>query len=312
MFNLVPLSRTCVQTCDFIVCHITTLVNMVVAADRIRLLNRYERTILLALERGMKRYSWVPLEHLKAATKLSESEINYRLSRLIEWGMVRFNPVPYDGYALVFGGYDTLALTTLTRKGTISALGTLIGEGKESVVYDALGLGPVAIKFHRVGQRSFSSVRLNREYMPEEGHCPWLIASKKSAEREYLALTTLHPSVSVPLPIAQNRHTVVMSLVSGQNLNRCRLAAPDEVLDDILDNIRKAYRAGIIHADLSEYNILMEDTRCVIIDWPQWIEISHRNARAILERDIDNILAYFQRKYRLVHDREDAIRCVTG
>lgn len=285
---------------------------MVVAADRIRSLNKYERTILLALERGMKRYSWVPLEHLKAATKLSESEINYRISRLIDWGMVRFNPVPYDGYALVFGGYDTLALLTLTRKGTITALGSLIGEGKESVVYDALGLGPVAIKFHRVGQRSFSSARLNREYMPEEGHCPWLIASKKSAEREFLALTTLHPSVSVPLPIAQNRHTVVMSLVNGQNLNRCRLAAPGEVLDEILENIGRAYRAGIIHADLSEYNILMEDSRCVIIDWPQWMETSHRNARAILERDIDNILAYFQRKYRLVRDREDALRCVTG
>lgn len=285
---------------------------MVVAADRIRSLNKYERTILLALERGMKRYSWVPLEHLKAATKLSESEINYRLSRLIAWGMVRFNPVPYDGYALVFGGYDTLALTTLTRKGTITALGTLIGEGKESVVYDALGLGPVAIKFHRVGQRSFSSARLNREYMPDEGHCPWLIASKRSAEREFLALTTLHPAVSVPLPIAQNRNTVVMSLVSGQNLNRCRLAEPREVLDDILENIRRAYRAGVIHADLSEYNILMEDTGCVIIDWPQWVETSHRNAQAILERDIDNILAYFQRKYKLVCDREDAIRCVTG
>jgi RIO kinase 2 len=128
---------------------------MVVAADRVRSLNKYEKTILLALERGMKRYSWVPLEMLKTATKLSESEINYRLSRLIRWGMVRFNPVPYDGYSLVFGGYDTLALATLTRKGTISALGTQIGEGKESVVYDALGLGPVAIKFHRIGGRSF-------------------------------------------------------------------------------------------------------------------------------------------------------------
>jgi RIO kinase 2 len=285
---------------------------MVVAADRIRSLNKYEKTILLALERGMKRYSWVPLEQLKTATKLSESEISYRLSRLIAWGMVRFNPVPYDGYSLVFGGYDTLALATLTRKGTISALGTQIGEGKESVVYDALGLGPVAIKFHRVGGRSFNSARLNREYMPEEGHCPWLIASKKSAEREYLALTTLHPAVSVPLPIDQNRHTVVMSLISGQNLNRCRLDAPGEVLDEILENVQKAYRAGVIHADLSEYNILMEDGKCVLIDWPQWMETGHQNAQAILERDIDNILTYFQRKYRLSCDREDAIRCVTG
>lgn len=285
---------------------------MVVAADRIRSLNKYEKTILLALERGMKRYSWVPLEMLKTATKLSESEINYRLSRLIGWGMVRFNPVPYDGYSLVFGGYDTLALATLTRNGTISALGTQIGEGKESVVYDALGLGPVAIKFHRVGGRSFSSARLNREYMPEDGHCPWLIASKKSAEREYLALKTLHPAVSVPLPVDQNRHTVVMSLVSGQNMNRCRLERPGEVLEEVLENVQKAYLAGVIHADLSEYNILMEDGKCVIIDWPQWMATSHQNAPAILERDIDNILTFFQRKYRVAYDREDAIRCVTG
>jgi RIO kinase 2 len=285
---------------------------MVVAADRIRSLNKYEKTVLLALERGMKRYSWVPMEMLKTTTKLSESEINYRISRLMEWGMIRFNPVPYDGYALVFGGYDTLALATLTRKGTISALGTQIGEGKESVVYDALGLGPVAIKFHRVGGRSFSSARVNREYMPEDGHCPWLIASKKSAEREYQALKTLHPAVSVPLPIDQNRHTVVMSLINGQNLNRCRLDEPGEVLDEILENVRKAYRAGVIHADLSEYNILMEDGKCVLIDWPQWMETGHQNAQTILERDIDNILTYFQRKYRVSYDRKDAIRCVTG
>jgi len=42
------------------------------------------------------------------------------------------------------------------------------------------------------------------------------------------------------------------------------------------------------------------------------METGHQNAQAILERDIDNILAYFLRKYQLVYDREDAIRCVTG
>ena len=285
---------------------------MVVAAERIRTLNKYEKTILLSLERGMKRYAWVPLEQIKTVTKLSESEINYRLSRLIEWGMVRFNPVPYDGYALVFGGYDTLALATLTHRGTISALGTLIGEGKESVVYDALGLGPVAIKFHRVGGRSFTSARVNREYMPEEGHCSWLMASRRSAEREYLALTTLHPKVKVPLPIDQNRHTVVMSLIRGTNLNHCLLEAPDEVLEDILASVRNTYNAGIIHADLSEYNILVEDGKCVLIDWPQWTATDHPNARAILERDIDNILTFFKRKYQVSYDREDALTCVTG
>jgi RIO kinase 2 len=84
------------------------------------------------------------------------------------------------------------------------------------------------------------------------------------------------------------------------------------VLDDILSNVERAYRAGIIHADLSEYNILIEDGKCVLIDWPQWMETSHRNAQTILERDIDNILVYFQRKYKVSYDRADAIRCVTG
>ena len=285
---------------------------MGVAAEQIRTLHKYEKTILLALERGMKRYAWVPLEQLRTTTNLAESEITYRLSRLIAWGMVRFNPVPYDGYALVFGGYDALALATLTHKGTISALGSQIGEGKESVVHDALGLGPVAIKFHRVGGRSFSSARLNREYMPEEGHCPWLIASRKSAEREFEALTALHPKVSVPLPIDQNRHTVVMALINGQNLNRCRLEAPQEILEEVLENTHLAYKAGVIHADLSEYNILIEDGRVVLIDWPQWIATDHPNAGAIIGRDIDNVLAYFLRKYQLDYSREDAVQWVIG
>jgi RIO kinase 2 len=57
---------------------------------------------------------------------------------------------------------------------------------------------------------------------------------------------------------------------------------------------------------------MMEDDRCVIIDWPQWVETNHPNAGAILERDIDNILAYFKRKYNVRYSRGDAIRCVSG
>jgi RIO kinase 2 len=146
----------------------------------------------------------------------------------------------------------------------------------------------------------------------DDGHCPWLIASRRSAEREYEALKILHPKVSVPLPIAQNRHTVVMSLINGGILNRCILESPEEVLEEILDNVRGAYQAGVIHSDLSEYNILVEDGKCVLIDWPQWIETTHPNAATILERDLDNILAFFRRKYQMNPDREEAVRCVTG
>jgi RIO kinase 2 len=260
----------------------------------------------------MKRYSWVPLEQIKNSVGLSESETSFRLSRLIGWGMVRFNAVPYDGYSLVFGGYDALALHALTKRGTVSALGSLIGEGKESVVHEALGLCPVAIKFHRVGLRSFSSARTKREYMPEEGHCPWIFASSRSAEREFAALTALHPKVSVPVPVGRNRHAVVMSLVAGPNLNRCTVEDPAGMLGEILKNIRSAYHAGIIHADLSEFNVMVENGRCIIIDWPQWVEADHPNADQIVRRDVENILAYFLRKYQVTYQLEDAVQCVTG
>ncbi|WP_292732004.1 serine/threonine-protein kinase RIO2 [Methanoculleus sp.] len=280
---------------------------MPVPAEYVRSLHAYELRILLALERLMRRYQWVPLDVLKSATKLSESELSYRIGRLMTMNMVRYEKVPYEGYALVFNGYDSLALHTLTRRGSIQALGTLIGVGKESEVYEAMGLGVVVLKFHRVGQRSFQSVRVKRGYMPEAGHCPWLFASSNSAKMEYDALKALHPAVSVPLPIDQNRHVVAMSYVPGINLSRATVAEPELILDEILDNVREAYRLGIVHGDLSEFNIMVDEKQCWLIDWPQWVETAHPNAGETLARDIENILQYFKRKYALVYPFDEAL-----
>lgn len=280
---------------------------MPVPAEFVRSLHAYELRILLALERLMRRYQWVPLDVLKSATKFSESELSYRIGRLMAMNMVRYEKVPYEGYALVFNGYDSLALHTLTRRGSIQALGTLIGVGKESEVYEAMGLGVVVLKFHRVGQRSFQSARVKRGYMPEAGHCPWIFASSNSAKMEYDALKALHPAVSVPLPIDQNRHVVAMSYVPGVNLSRATVAEPEMILDEILDNVREAYRLGIIHGDLSEFNVMVDEKQCWLIDWPQWVETAHPNADETLTRDIENILQYFKRKYALVYPFDEAL-----
>jgi RIO kinase 2 len=285
---------------------------MALSADHIRELHTYEIRILLVLERLMRRYRWVPLDTIKKALGLSESEVLYRLSHLMEKGLVRFDAVPYEGYSLVFQGYDTLALISLSKKGTVKALGSLIGEGKESVVYEALGISQLALKFHHVGQRSFHSIRVSRDYLPDEGHCPWLLASRLSADREYEALRLLHPVVSVPLPVDINRHTVVMEFIPGATLNRCNLERPDEVLSEILDNIRKAYRAGAVHADLSEFNVMHDGCRSYIIDWPQWVSPEHANAGELLKRDIGNIIRYFSRRYHLEVTIREALEAVTG
>jgi RIO kinase 1 len=54
--------------------------------------------------------------------------------------------------------------------------------------------------------------------------------------------------------------------------------------------------AGIVHGDLSEFNILMSADGPVIIDLPQAVDAAgNNNARAMLERDVRNLSDYFGR-----------------
>ncbi|MDD1724927.1 MAG: serine/threonine protein phosphatase [Methanospirillum sp.] len=285
---------------------------MHLSADHIKSLHRYELRILQSIEYLMGRFSWVPVEEIIQNSRFSAGETQFRLSKLMEKGMVKFTQVPYPGYTLVFNGYDTLAVSHLVKKGVISALGSRIGEGKESLIYEALGTGPVILKLHRIGQRSFQTVRLGRRYLPEKGHCPWVIASHFSAEQEYLALHALERSIHVPVPLAINRNVIAMTYIAGERLSDCTLADPGYVLKNILSQVRTAYAAGYIHGDLSEYNIMYDGEKIWIIDWPQWVPPSHENASEILGHDLETISAFFRRRYKIISDIEEIMNLVTG
>lgn len=286
---------------------------MPLSADEIKNIHKYEFRILKNLEWLMKRYLWVPEDVLRKSVGLSESELSYRLGRLMEMDMVKSSTKPYKGYQLVFKGCDALAISSLVNKGTLNALGALIGVGKESEVYEALGLGVVVIKIHRVGQRSFQSVRLNRSYIPEWKHFPWLFASMESASMEFSALSALQRGgVSVPVPLGINRNVIAMSYIAGLNLNQVSLEEPEEVFEEVVENLRKAYGLGYIHSDLSEFNIMVDGEKVWLIDWPQWIEPSHPNADTILRRDIDNLVNYFSKKYRLSTTTDEVLNLVIG
>ena len=65
--------------------------------------------------------------------------------------------------------------------------------------------------------------------------------------------------------------------------------------------------AGIIHGDLSEYNVLVDRDGPVIIDLPQAVDAAgNNNAAAMLQRDVANITHYFSRSPRHLPPRSTA------
>ncbi len=269
-----------------------------------------EFRVLLAIENKMKFYEWVPVEEIVNFTHYDIKEVEYILSSLARNKLIHRNILAYEGYRIYFEAYNLLALNAFVKRGSINAIGDVIGTGKESHVYEATGGiidRRVVIKFHMEGKMSFKQVRIKREHIGEKKHISWLYASRLAAKREYDALNILYPEVSAPEPIDYNRHAIVMSVAKGLQLAHTRVNEPEWYLNEILSQIKKAYKLGIIHGDLSEFNIFVNPEGCEIIDWPQYVTIAHTNALELLHRDVDNVLSFFNRKYRIKRDIHEVI-----
>ncbi len=263
--------------------------------------------ILSVIEILMAKHEFVPLEEIARFIKYAEKKVEIRLKRLRKMKLVLLAQRHYLGTALTFIGYDALALKALVEKGILAQIGPEIGAGKESTIH--LGMDDNAnefiIKFHRLGKLDFRATRKSRAFIAEKRHLSPLYESRLSAGREYKVLKDLYKaSTSVPKPIAQNRHLVVMEIVKGQDLYRMKksdLGTEQEIallFHNIIQEIKNSVLHGYIHGDLSEYNIrLNEEDYPVLIDWPQYVTTEEPQAIEILSRDCQNILNYFEKKF---------------
>jgi RIO kinase 2 len=289
-----------------------------VAVQVFRELEPEDLQVLEALEQQMKNYEHVPKDAVYKQADLPSQEVDYRLPLLIKKGLVQGWRGKYTGYSLTTAGHDTLAINALVKANIIEAFGKQLGVGKESDVYDALTPDgrQVALKFHRLGRTSFKKTKLKRDYTVKYSYTPdWHRQSSIAAKKEFVALKLLYPKgVAVPEPIKQVRHVLVMGMIEGAELYRyLELSDAQAVLDEILVNVRKAYRdVKIIHGDLSAFNVILKPNQHVlIIDWPQNVSVNHPNAKEILERDLQNVLTFFQRKYGLKNKLEYVLAYVT-
>ena len=257
--------------------------------------------ILRIIESNLSKYEVVPKEVIISSSGLGQ-RAEKLLKKLHEYKLIWAPRGLERGFCLNYNGLDMLALKALVNRNIIESLGKPLGVGKEADVYDAMSPKGerLVIKFFRIGRTSFKKYERHRTALLS-AHT-YMIASVKSASREYQALKMLYPrGVRVPKPIARNRHVVVTEFFKGIEVASAQyLTNPLSTLREILENIKRACEAGVVHSDLSAYNVLITpEEEILIIDWPQWVKPSHPMARTYLRRDVSGLVRFFRRKWKI-------------
>jgi RIO kinase 2 len=273
--------------------------------------------LLSGVEQGMRFSEWVSREKLPDFADLTPENVDYRIERCLERELVEKRTMQYEGYRLTFEGYDALALHAFAERETIDAVGAPLGVGKESDVYEVRSFRPMALKYHREGVTQFRAVDREREYTADREHVSDHYRARVAAEREYEAIESLYPDVSVPRPVDRNRHAIVMEKMDGVELSRAALTDDQAgvVLDAILAELTAAYDRGRVHADMSEYNVFVDENGVTLFDWPQSVPADHPNAEELLRRDVDNLVGHFERKHpsavrEMEVDRDRVVRAI--
>lgn len=273
--------------------------------------------VLTAVEQGSRNHEIVPTPLIEKLARLrgGASGVHKSISALAKVGLIaRVKEAKYDGYRLTYGGLDYLALHTHATRKAVYSVGNRIGVGKESdimVVADHSGKQCV-LKIHRLGRISFRTVKSNRDYLKNRNAQSWMYLSRLAAMKEYAFMNALHEEgFPVPVPIAQSRHTIVMSLIDAFPLRQISdVPDPASLYADLISLLLRLASHGLIHGDYNEFNILVKEIKTtaedgtesiklepVIIDFPQMVSMEHVNAEMYFDRDVNCIKRFFTRRF---------------
>ena len=120
------------------------------------------------------------------------------------------------------------------------------------------------------------------------------------ARKEYANLQKARRGrVRVPKPVAHRQNVVVMAFEGVDGVPYALLK--DVVLADakrfyrlLVGNLSRLYKLGLVHGDLSEYNILVDSAeKPILIDVGQAVLFDHPRAKEFLKKDCANIARYF-------------------
>jgi RIO kinase 1 len=134
------------------------------------------------------------------------------------------------------------------------------------------------------------------EYGQQVAHQSWLMY-------EFTTLQTLYSiGASVPKPVAVGPNAILMSYCGDESMAapllvnvRLEREEAEDLFKEVMRNVELMLMNGLIHGDLSAYNILYWEGEITLIDFPQ-VTSSQGNSQAyfILQRDIERVCQYFE------------------
>jgi RIO kinase 1 len=225
--------------------------------------------------------------------------------------------------------FDQLTLMTiydLMKSGDIKEFYGVLSAGKESRVYLALGKeGKIAVKIYLILSAEFKRNRaIYVSSDPRFKKIPkdfrdfiylWARREFNNLEKAYQAM------IKVPKPLFVKNNVLGMSFMGINDtpypkLVDVSLSKDDynEIYKKVLENMFKLYNnAGLIHGDLSEYNIFIdENLDPIFMDFSQAVVSTHPLANDLLRRDIKNITKFFHKKGVATINEEEVFNWIIG
>nr|XP_033325706.1 serine/threonine-protein kinase RIO1 [Megalopta genalis] len=203
-----------------------------------------------------------------------------------------------------------MILFKLLNQGIIAEINGCISTGKEANVYHATSKTGIefAIKIYKTSILQFKDrdKYVTGEFRFRHGYCrhnPRKMV-RTWAEKEFRNLTRLHQGgVNAPKPILLRSHVLLMEFIGTNGWPSPKLkdvvftsSKPRIIYRECIEIMWKLYnKCKLVHADLSEYNMLYHNGSIVIIDVSQAVEHDHPMAFEFLRKDCTNITEFFKK-----------------
>jgi RIO kinase 1 len=206
----------------------------------------------------------------------------------------------------VFSMSSERNLFKLSSQGFFSELESPLSIGKEANIFTAKTKdgGRIIVKMYRLENCNFNRML---EYILPDPRYLSLRRGKRNiifswVQREYRNLMKAREVIRVPIPLAYKDNILLMEFIGDETpALRIKEDLPEgkkaiaAFFDATVDAMAKLYQAGLIHGDLSEYNILNFHDTPVFIDFSQGTTRENPNGQEILERDVRNVCTFFNK-----------------